>query len=85
MKKEQLPKCKKKKQGFEFCEALDKAFDGNKLRIAQIGNFETHESFDRYVVLHAGEFKKKGVVLNYCPFCKGILRKGKKDEKRTVA
>lgn len=59
----------------EPCWALDQAIEwdvrGKGLRYVQLTKLHTGNFGDGhgFVTMHSGEFKKKGVVLNHCPFC----------------
>lgn len=61
---------KKKCGNGEYCETLIKCLDDKKgLSGRDIFNEETLEVTRTIIVANLGEFRKKGIVFNYCPFC----------------
>lgn len=59
----------------EPCETLRSVFDGHsfgrgrRLLLQQLTHIPTLKPSRSFVVLHMGEHKEKGIVLNCCPFC----------------
>lgn len=54
------------------CWALDKAFTeyrGKGIRFVQLTSLVTMKPSSSFATLHSGEFVKRGVILNHCPFC----------------
>lgn len=56
------------------CVVLKKAVDGKHLVAKLLVNFSTGRTWE-IPVLHSGEFLKKGIVLNHCPFCGVSLKR----------
>lgn len=42
---------------------------GGGVRIAQLVKLTTFEASRQIVILHSGRHNKKGIVMNFCPFC----------------
>lgn len=77
-------KCSFKQEGYAqfLCDPLRRSLNYNGSRagglIAQsIGKWQNGKQefnwLGERVLLKSGEFKKKGIMLSFCPFCKGQL------------
>lgn len=52
------------------CWMLEKlACDGDAVEFLEIVNIETHQATRKYTSVKSGEYRKRGIVFNYCPFC----------------
>lgn len=49
--------------------------DGTRIKRPSIMDMKTTIINRPYVVLHAGDHKKRGIVLNFCPFCGTSLKR----------
>lgn len=65
--------CVTKGPRIAICEALSEALDGKVVKQVQLTNVRTGEPTRQLIVLHTGEHRKKGIVMNHCPFCGGDL------------
>lgn len=55
------------------CVSLTRAIDDKTVRRLQLADLTSGEHTRSFIVLHAGEHRKQGVVMNHCPFCGGRL------------
>lgn len=53
----------------EPCVFLSRALDDKVLQDQHTLNKETMEERKAFVSLHSGNYKKRGIVINFCPFC----------------
>jgi hypothetical protein len=53
----------------EPCVSLRKVIDGARVKLVEYTDFNTMQPSRSFVSIHAGEFKKNGIVLNCCPLC----------------
>lgn len=51
------------------CETLRGALDGQRVNHLTLANMATFEPTRSMVVLKAGEYRKRGIVMAFCPFC----------------
>ncbi len=52
-----------------YCEGLDACFDEVRVRISNIISLTTGKTTALLPTIHAGAHKKKGILMNFCPFC----------------
>lgn len=72
--KQPPPKAPPANQSFKcnedaYCVGLDACFDEVRVRTSQFYNTTTWTRSAVIPTLHAGEHKKKGILMNFCPFC----------------
>jgi hypothetical protein len=58
----------------EPCDALQAACDGpgsrsKGVRLIALSSLTSGKQTRSFVVLHSGEYAKKGIALNWCPLC----------------
>ena len=58
-------KCVLTGRKLEPCKTLVDAFGP----LMTLSNFKTHEITAHLAVAKVGDFKKRGIVLSFCPFC----------------
>ena len=71
MEAEVVKECSKGDNGvIKACSSLQRSMDGYTMRFLPLRNREG-VLVDELAILHSGnaERKRKGVVLNFCPFC----------------
>lgn len=62
-------KCKLTKRSLSLCSVLERSLsDGKEITTKFIMNLKG-KLIRTIVVAKSGEFRKTGIVLNYCPFC----------------
>lgn len=65
-------KCKLTASKLSLCEGLQKSIQEQRrggITEEIILNIRTGKNIRRLLVLRSGDFRKNGIVLNYCPFC----------------
>jgi hypothetical protein len=74
-------KCKFVKENWVACDMMNKATQEKRpgLNNGMLMNFKTGEVKD-IPILRSGEFVKKGIVLNFCPWCGVSLKRLYKEE-----
>ena len=66
-----MEKCKKINGNIKPCASLERWIDGKVLRVCEINN-RNMDKIGEMLLLHSGlvaKKRKKGVVVNFCPFC----------------
>jgi len=60
-----------------WCTALADAIDDRAVRVHNVFSISDGLQTKIFVALHTGTFAKKGIVLNFCPFCRvklGVMK-----------
>lgn len=64
------PRCQVRGQIVEPCTTLDKAIGAQRaLRYHELMQVTTGRVTGSFVSLYTGEFVRRGIILNVCPFC----------------
>lgn len=70
------------------CVGLGRVLDDARIRSHIVYNLPTCEPVKWMVAIHAGEHKKNGIVMNFCPFCGqklGLMKYTEKKKQRNAA
>lgn len=51
------------------CKVLNTSVDRNRVELLTLANMDTFKHTRSMVVLKAGEWAKRGIVMRFCPFC----------------
>jgi len=64
-------KCKLLRNIARPCDTLTRSLHNSDLGVTEkfIFDFKSGAAVYSVFVLHSGQFRKKGIVLNFCPFC----------------
>ena len=64
-------KCKLSTKSLRPCSTLSRAISDKNVGITSkiIFSMSKRVAIREIIVLHSGEWKKQGIVLNFCPFC----------------
>ena len=70
--KKKTTACTEKK----WCQGMSRAmeFSGKGLRVLTLSDMEANDA-RHLATLFSGDFKKRGIIINYCPFCGTRLKK----------